>query len=259
MTGTAAGMVIVGPARATHGRLLRCANRVYQGSVVLIGAERHAPYERQHERQPLSKSALADPDARLKAIVDPAGLGKIEIKWMSAAPAVAIDRIARSVRLADGREIACDKLLLATGTLPCRLPLATNNPNAVYLRTFDEAIALGARLRQGARVAVIGGGFIGLELAAAAHQQGCPVGAHSPDRTRNRAWLGDSIALRPRTGDSGFPMGVTANHERLHAGLNHARGFQQQHSGRGYLAFLRSGRQRRGQTRNARCAFIDWA
>jgi 3-phenylpropionate/trans-cinnamate dioxygenase ferredoxin reductase subunit len=94
---------------------------------------------------------------------------------MSAAPAVAIDRIARSVRLADGREIACDKLLLATCTLPCRLPLATNNPNAVYLRTFDEAIALGARLRQGARAAVIGGGFIGLELAAAARQQGCPV------------------------------------------------------------------------------------
>jgi 3-phenylpropionate/trans-cinnamate dioxygenase ferredoxin reductase subunit len=90
---------------------LRCANRVYQGSVVLIGAERHAPYE----RQPLSKSALADPDARLKAIVDHAGLGKIEIVRMSAAPAVAIDRIARSVRLADGREIACDKLLLATG------------------------------------------------------------------------------------------------------------------------------------------------
>jgi hypothetical protein len=84
-------------------------------------------------------------------------------------------------------------------------------------------------------------------------------GAHSPDRTRSRAWLGDSIALRPRTGDSGFPMGVTANHERLHAGPNHARGFQQQHSGRGYLAFLRSDRQRRGQTRNARCAFIDWA
>jgi 3-phenylpropionate/trans-cinnamate dioxygenase ferredoxin reductase subunit len=64
---------------------------------------------------------------------------------------------------------------LATGALPCRLRLATNNPNAVYLRTFDEAIALGARLRQGARAAVIGGGFIGLELAAAARQQGCPV------------------------------------------------------------------------------------
>jgi 3-phenylpropionate/trans-cinnamate dioxygenase ferredoxin reductase component len=167
----AAGMVIVGAGESGARASAALREQGYQGSVTLIGAERHAPYE----RPPLSKSALADPDAPPKTIVDHEGLGAIGIEWMSGAPAVAIDRIARSVRLADGREIVYDKLLLATGALPRLLPLATNNPHAVYLRTFDEAIALGARLRQGARVAVIGGGFIGLEIAAAARQHGCAV------------------------------------------------------------------------------------
>jgi 3-phenylpropionate/trans-cinnamate dioxygenase ferredoxin reductase component len=172
MTSTAAaGMVIVGAGESGARASAALREQGYRGSVTLIGAERHAPYE----RPPLSKSALADPDARPKTIVDHEGLGAIGIEWMSGAPAVAIDRIARSVRLADGREIAYDKLLLATGALPRLLPLATNNPHAVYLRTFDEAIALGARLRQRGRVAVIGGGFIGLEIAAAARQQGCAV------------------------------------------------------------------------------------
>jgi 3-phenylpropionate/trans-cinnamate dioxygenase ferredoxin reductase component len=119
-------MVIVGAGESDARASVALREQGYRGSVILIGAERHAPYE------PTALQVCSGrPDARLKAIVDHAGLGKIEIEWMSAAPAVAIDRIARSVRLADGREIACDKLLLATGALPCRLPLATNNPNAV--------------------------------------------------------------------------------------------------------------------------------
>ena len=71
------------------------------------------------------------------------------------------------------RDLPYARLLLATGAVPRRLPLAS--PRAAYLRTFDDALALRARLRAGPRTAIIGGGFIGLELAAAARQLGCPV------------------------------------------------------------------------------------
>ena len=89
------------------------------------------------------------------------------------AEAVAIDRTARTVRLADGATLPYTRLLLATGATPRRLPLAS--PRAAYLRTFDDALALRARLHARPRVAIIGGGFIGLELASSARQLGCPV------------------------------------------------------------------------------------
>jgi 3-phenylpropionate/trans-cinnamate dioxygenase ferredoxin reductase subunit len=68
-----------------------------------------------------------------------------------------------------------DKLLLATGASPRKLPLAQPSQRCVYLRTFDDALAIRAHLRAGIRLAIVGGGFIGLELAASARQRGCPV------------------------------------------------------------------------------------
>ena len=78
--------------------------------------------------------------------------------------------------LADGRSIAYGKLLIATGARPRRLSLPGDDGRAMlYLRTWTDAIALRARLRPGARLVVIGGGFIGLEIAASAVERGCVV------------------------------------------------------------------------------------
>jgi len=91
-------------------------------------------------------------------------------------PAIGIDRAAKQVTLADGSALPYEKLLLATGALPRRLPMVADNAKRVaYLRTFDDALAIRAALLPGSRLAVIGGGFIGLELAASARKRGAAV------------------------------------------------------------------------------------
>jgi 3-phenylpropionate/trans-cinnamate dioxygenase ferredoxin reductase subunit len=90
--------------------------------------------------------------------------------------AVAIDRTAREIGLADDSSIAYEKLLIATGAAPRRLALAPGDSKRIaYLRTFDDALAIRAALQPGARLIVIGGGFIGLELAASARKRGAAV------------------------------------------------------------------------------------
>ena len=96
MTRPTAGLVIVGAGESGAWASVALREQGYQGSVTLIGAERHAHCE----RPPVSKSALTDSEARPTTIVDHGRLKKTEIECMSAAQAVAIDRIARSVRLA---------------------------------------------------------------------------------------------------------------------------------------------------------------
>jgi 3-phenylpropionate/trans-cinnamate dioxygenase ferredoxin reductase subunit len=87
--------------------------------------------------------------------------------------AVAIDRSARQVRLADGSAIAYDKLLLATGATARTLPMAAAaGEHCLTLRTYDDALRIRGLLKPGVRVAIIGGGFIGLELAASARKRG---------------------------------------------------------------------------------------
>jgi len=79
------------------------------------------------------------------------------------------------VRLSDGSWLAYDKLLLATGSVPRKLPMPGLGGRCVYLRTFNDALAIRAHLSAGNRVAIIGGGFIGLELAASARKLGATV------------------------------------------------------------------------------------
>jgi 3-phenylpropionate/trans-cinnamate dioxygenase ferredoxin reductase subunit len=91
-------------------------------------------------------------------------------------------RAAKTVRLRDGRDIAYDKLLLAAGAMPRRLPLAGPNSCLAYLRTFDDALATCAHMREGRRIAIIGAGFIGLELAASRESLGRRLLSAKPSR-----------------------------------------------------------------------------
>jgi 3-phenylpropionate/trans-cinnamate dioxygenase ferredoxin reductase subunit len=166
----APGMVIIGAGECGGCAALALRAHGYAGPVTLIGAEPHAPYE----RPPLSKAAITDEGAPAPTFAASAkALGDLDITFLPSTRATAIDRARRRVRLADGAELPYARLLLATGALPRRLPLAS--PRCAYLRTYDDALSLRARLRAGVRVAVIGGGYIGLELASSARRLGCPV------------------------------------------------------------------------------------
>ncbi|MGC8468443.1 MAG: NAD(P)/FAD-dependent oxidoreductase [Acetobacteraceae bacterium] len=164
-------MLLVGAGECGARAALALREAGYDGPVRLVGAEDEAPYE----RPPLSKAALvggAEPQPA--TIADRARLAAAGIEFLSGLAVAAIDRPARTAVLADGRRLAYDRLLLATGARARRLALP-GAEHAHLLRSIADARALHARLVPGARVGIIGGGFIGLELAASATARGCAV------------------------------------------------------------------------------------
>lgn len=165
------GMIIIGAGECGGRAALALRELGYDGPVTLVGDEPHLPYE----RPPLSKDAMVADAPLIKAIASDAILAERSIRHIHSVLAVAIDRTAHVVRLSDGSALAYDKLLLATGSVPRKLPMPGLGGRCVYLRTFNDALAIRAHLSAGNRIAIIGGGFIGLELAAAARRLGAAV------------------------------------------------------------------------------------
>jgi 3-phenylpropionate/trans-cinnamate dioxygenase ferredoxin reductase component len=171
--GPASAIVIVGAGEAGARAAVALRENGYAGPVTLIGEERHLPYE----RPPLSKAAMTAADTPSAAtILSEAQLAAQDIRHLSGVMVTEIDRPGHAVLLDDGSRIPYAKLLLATGARPRLL----NTPGAdagtvLYLRTFTDALAMRARLAPGIRLVVIGGGFIGLEIAASALERGCSV------------------------------------------------------------------------------------
>ena len=141
----------------------------FDGRVVLIGAEPDRPYE----RPPLSKDYLRREAERDAAYVHPAEYyGERDVELRLETVVDAVDLAARELTLGGGEQLAFTTLLLATGAEPRRLPGAEG---AYYLRDFRDSDALRDVLDQGGRMAVIGGGWIGSEVAASARQKGLEV------------------------------------------------------------------------------------
>jgi 3-phenylpropionate/trans-cinnamate dioxygenase ferredoxin reductase subunit/anthranilate 1,2-dioxygenase ferredoxin reductase subunit len=163
--------IIVGSGIAGHSAAVELAAAKQECRVQMIGIEPGTPYD----RPPLSKSFLLSeiekrPDLARRDIYD----GTVTL--IEGVSVTEIDPGNRTVSLSDGSRIDYDKLLLATGSRVRRLSLPRVSPARVlYLRTLDDAQRLRAVLRPECRIAVIGGGFIGLEVAAAARQAGCAV------------------------------------------------------------------------------------
>ncbi len=158
----------------------------FAGRVVLIGAERYPPYE----RPPLSKELIVSDAGLEKArLHDPAYYEQNKIELNLGVAAVSIDRSAKSATLADGRRLAYDKLMLTTGARVRKLALPGAELDGVfYIRDFGDAQAVRARLAPGRRAVVIGGGFIGLEIAASARKRGAEVTVlEAADRLMGRA------------------------------------------------------------------------
>lgn len=142
----------------------------YDGRLVVIGDEIHRPYD----RPPLSKEFLAGTlgEADLVLETDDEDLGA---EWLLGARATGLDRAERAVRLAGGREVRADGIVIATGAAARTLPGSEGLAGVHTLRTLDDARALRAELARGGRLVVIGGGFIGAEVASTAYVLGLDV------------------------------------------------------------------------------------
>ncbi|MET9374696.1 FAD-dependent oxidoreductase [Streptomyces sp. NPDC002992] len=149
----------------------------FTGRVILIGDERDHPYE----RPPLSKGYLTGKEARESVFVhEPAWYARAEVELHLGQPVTAIDREARTVRLGDGTTIRYDRLLLATGAEPRRLDVpGTGLAGVHHLRRLAHADrlrhVLAALGRDNGHLVIAGGGWIGLEVAAAARGYGAEV------------------------------------------------------------------------------------
>ncbi|MEX5629542.1 NAD(P)/FAD-dependent oxidoreductase [Pseudomonas marginalis] len=165
-----AALIIVGAGHAGGRAALTLREEGYSGRLILIGDEPHVPYE----RPPLSKGLLqGSMDLAGCSLCDSARLAELGIEHIAGNPVRELDPPQHRLQLADGQWLSYAGLLLATGGRARRLPQA--QANVLYLRTHDEALALKSALRPGARLVIVGGGFIGLEVAATARGLGCEV------------------------------------------------------------------------------------
>ncbi|GLW97836.1 ferredoxin [Microtetraspora sp. NBRC 16547] len=153
----------------------------FAGEIVLIGAEQERPYE----RPPLSKGYLKGSTEVAKVYVhDPGWYAEHDVRLLLGVAATAVDPGAHAVHLATGERQPYDKLLIATGATPRPLPAEGADLDGVhYLRTLADSQALRAAFAHQGNVVIIGGGWIGLETAAAAREAGCAVTIVEPDPT----------------------------------------------------------------------------
>jgi 3-phenylpropionate/trans-cinnamate dioxygenase ferredoxin reductase component len=183
----------------------------YSDEILVIGDEDWAPYN----RPPLSKEALAG-ELEHDKLAFRVRSSAADVVWRHGVRATSADLDGRTVTLADGEVLGYDVLVAATGVSARRLPLPGPPPTAAggrhVIRTLDDAIALRAALVPGARVVVLGAGFIGCEVAATARSLGCEVHCVAIDPQPMIRPLGVELAaeLRRRHESRGvvFHLGV---------------------------------------------------
>lgn len=166
-----ATVVVVGAGQAGFAVATQLRGLGYAGELVLIGSEAESPYE----RPPLSKGFLLDPERPVPALQDRACYADQAIELQLSSEVEAVDPVARTLTVGGVRR-GYDALVLATGAAPRALPGAPEAMRGVhYLRSSDDARALRGRLQRGQRLVVIGGGYVGLEVAASARELGLQV------------------------------------------------------------------------------------
>lgn len=164
--------VIIGAGQAGRWIALTLRSEGFAGRIVWLGDETHRPYE----RPPLSKAVLkGDVTVNQLALIADAAFAQLEIDWRPGQVAVSINRVARTMRTANGESIAYDALFLANGGRARQLPGLAPHPRVASLRTYEDALALKRDITAAQHVLVLGGGWIGLEVAASARLLGRPV------------------------------------------------------------------------------------
>lgn len=163
-------IVIVGAGHAGGAAAIALRQGGFAGAITLVGAEPLPPYQ----RPPLSKAWLKGEAGAADLFLKPAGwYAENGVDLRAGRVATAIDRASRLVRLGDGEAVAYDRLVLATGARARPLPIPGADAAGVFvLRSAADAEALKSSLGPGRRLAVIGGGYVGLEVAASARALG---------------------------------------------------------------------------------------
>ena len=168
-----AGMVIIGAGHAAGQAAASLRQEKYTGPITIIGDEPHLPYQ----RPPLSKAYLSGSQEveRVYLRAEKFYQDK-DIDQKLSTRATAIDPDAKVVELADGSSIDYDKLLISTGLRPRILNIPGSDLGGIhYLRTIDDVDGIRAEMREGANLVIVGGGYIGLEVAAVGVEQGLNV------------------------------------------------------------------------------------
>lgn len=164
-----APVVVLGAGLAAVSFAAELRQAGYQGPLIVVGDEAEPPYD----RPPLSKDFMGHGDAekiRLDCKRAP------EVEWLLGVAALSFDPLAHTVALSDGRTLPYGTLVLATGATPRALSALQGAPMPVHtLRTLEDARRIQAGLRPQARLLIVGGGVIGLELAATARARGASV------------------------------------------------------------------------------------
>lgn len=166
-------MLIVGAGEAGTAAAIALRQGGWRGMIVLISNENLLPYE----RPPLSKTSLIEEtDPEPKLLIMHERLTELEIHYLQGRSVESIDRSAHAVTLSDGAQLTYDRLLLTTGARPRRLSVpAAPGSKMTTLRTYADTLAIRQTIGRGCEVVVIGGGFIGLEVAASAVSRGASV------------------------------------------------------------------------------------
>lgn len=164
-------IVIIGAGECGARAAFALREKNLDGRITLVGAEEHLPYE----RPPLSKDALLH-GLEPRLVSDAARYADADIDVLTGLSVESLDPAGKAVQLSNGNSLTYDRLLLTTGARPRPFPgLSGTNHRIRTLRTHGDAVAIRAALQPGKHLAIIGGGFIGLELAATARKLGASV------------------------------------------------------------------------------------
>ncbi len=176
-------VVIAGAGQAGASAAVELRRAGFDGEVVLVGDEAHAPYERPQ----LSKDLLRPGNVAVRSMRDAQAYQHDGIRLELGRKIRLIDADNRHVKLEDGTQFEYDRLLIATGVRPRTLPVADDG-RVRYLRNVEDAMRLRQDMDEGHAIAVVGGGVIGLEVAAAANARGNRVAViESADRLMTRS------------------------------------------------------------------------
>jgi 3-phenylpropionate/trans-cinnamate dioxygenase ferredoxin reductase component len=210
---TSSTFAIVGGGLAGAKAAEALRDKDFDGHVVLFAAEEHLPYE----RPPLSKEYLAGKkDLGDFTTASSAWYRDHHVELQLGTEVTAVDPKAHTVELPDGSTLRYDKLLLATGSRPRRPPIpGADAPNVHYLRTIDDAATLNSSLVEGSSLAVVGAGWIGLEVAAGARERGVAVtvveATELPLQTSLGRELGEVFAKLHRDHGVDLRLGATVD------------------------------------------------
>lgn len=185
-----ASVLVVGASAGGLSTAEALRRKGYQGTLTVLGAERHLPYD----RPPLSKQVLSGAWESERTRLRPQEtLESLNAQLLLNDAAVSLDAAARTVRTASGRKLAADAIVIATGIRPRALPGTGHLTGVHLLRTLEDAEALRADLLAAERLVVVGDGVLGAEIAATARGTGAEVTMVGPLATPMAVQLGPRV------------------------------------------------------------------